>query len=174
MKKGAGLSILYLLITIVILILIAGFIGNKIFGKDGIVEKYKETENEYNKAEIVDILNQVVREKYVLDYSYAIENKLNPEEYCAPENLFKYLLDCNYIEQLKDIKDNLVQDQYYIIPESLHGDLIINRINENGSESNGTKVYKIKKLENKYMIYFVDKYGEEEELGELVLNPEIK
>ena len=174
MKKESGLSILSLIITIVILILIAGFLGNKIFGKNGIVEKYKETENEFNKAEIVDILNQVVREKYVLDYSYAIENKLNPDEYCAPENLFKYLLDCGYIEQLKDIKDNLVQDQYYIIPESLNGNLVMNAINENGSESNGTKVYKIKKLDSKYMIYFVDKYGDEEELGELVLNPVIK
>ena len=50
----------------------------------------------------------------------------------------------------------------------------MNAINENGSESNGTKVYKIKKLDSKYMIYFVDKYGDEEELGELVLNPVIK
>lgn len=174
MKKESGLSIVSLIVTIVILIIIAAFVGNKIFGKDGLVEKYKETENNYNKAEIVDILNQVVREKYVLDYNYAVENNLKPEEYCAPENLFKYLLDCGYLEQLKDIKDNLVQDQYYIIPESLNGNLAMNAINENGSESNGTKVYKVKKLENKYMIYFVDKYGDEEELGELVLNPIIK
>ncbi len=174
MKKEAGLSILSLIITIVILLVIAAFLGNKIFGKNGIFEKYKETENEYNKAEIVDILNQVAREKYVLDYNYAIENNLKPEEYCSPDNLFKYLLDCGYLEQLKDIKDNLVQDQYYIIPESLNGNLAMNAINENGSESNGTKVYKVKKLENKYIIFFVDKYGDEEELGELDLNPVIK
>ncbi|MBQ7410192.1 MAG: hypothetical protein IJW20_02290 [Clostridia bacterium] len=174
MRKEDGLSIISLIITIVILVLIAGFVGNKIFGKDGIVEKYKESENNYNKAEIVDKLNQIIREKYVLDYQYAVENKLKPEEYCTADNFFKYLLDCGYIEQLKDINDNLVQDQYYIIPESLHGNLAMNAINENGSESNGTKVYKIKKLENRYMIYFVDKYGEEEELGELIMNPDIK
>ena len=45
-------------------------------------------------------------------------------------------------------------------------------INENGSASNGTKVYKIKKIEGKYWIYFVDKYGEEEKVGELILDPE--
>lgn len=174
MRKEDGLSIISLIITIVILVLIAGFVGNKIFGKDGIVEKYTETDNEFNKSEIVDKLNQIIREKYVLDYKYAVDNNLNPSDYCTADNFFKYLLDSGYIEQLKDIKDNLVQDQYYIIPESLHSDLAMNAINENGSESNGTKVYKIKKLEDKYMIYFVDKYGEEEELGELIMNPDIK
>ena len=46
-------------------------------------------------------------------------------------------------------------------------------VNENGSDSNGTKVFKIKKVEEKYMIYFVDKFGEETELGELVIKPEV-
>ena len=66
----------------------------------------------------------------------------------------------------------MVEDQYYIKPNALKGDIATSVINENGSESNGTKVYKIKKIEEKYLIYFVDKYGEEEELGELILNPE--
>ena len=35
-------------------------------------------------------------------------------------------------------------------------------------------LFKIKKLEDKFMIYFVDKYGEEEELGELIIYPDIK
>mgnify|MGYP003290657948 CR=1 FL=1 len=37
------------------------------------------------------------------------------------------------------------EDQYYIKPDSLKTDLATDVINENGSESNGTKVYKIKK-----------------------------
>ena len=49
-----------------------------------------------------------------------------------------------------------------------------NEINENGSDSNGTKLFKIKKIEDKFMIYFVDKDGKEEELGELIIFPEIK
>ena len=64
--------------------------------------------------------------------------------------------------------------QYYINPNKLNGDLATSVINENGSDSNGTKVFKLKKVENedKYKIWFVDKYGEEEELGELIITPE--
>ena len=49
-----------------------------------------------------------------------------------------------------------------------------NEINENGSDSNGTKLFKLKKIDERFMIYFVDKYGEEDELGELIIFPEIK
>ena len=75
-------------------------------------------------------------------------------------------------DAIYDINDNLVQDQYYIRAEALKSDLATGVINENGSESNGTKVYKIKKLDDKYMIFFVDKYGDEEELGELIIKSE--
>ena len=172
MRKGDGLSIAGIFFIIIILIIVAAIAANKIFGKDGMVDKFTEADNEYNKTEIVDSLNLVIKEKYVLDYKYASENNLNPEELCTTENFFKYLQESNYIEQLKDINDNLVENQYYIKPDSLKGDIATSVINENGSESNGTKVYKIKKIEDKYLIYFVDKYGEEEELGELIINPE--
>ena len=173
MRKEDGLSIIGLVVMIAILVVVALVVVNKIFGKDGMVEKYEASDNEYNKTEIVEKLNLLIKEKYVLDYKYATENQKDPAEYCNADSFFNYLLDNGYIEQLKDINDNLVEDQYYINTDALHTDLATNEINKNGSESNGTKVYKIKKLEDKYMIYFVDKYGDEEELGELVMNPEI-
>lgn len=173
MKKGNGFSIVgSIIIVIIILLIIAFFAGDKIFGRNGMVDKIKEAENEFNKTEIVDSLNLVIKEKYVLDYKYASENDLKPEEFCTQENFFKYLLDNGYIEQLKDIKDNLVENQYYIKAESLNGDIETGIINKNGSQSNGTKIYKIKKFEGKYLIYFVDKYGDEENVGELILDPE--
>lgn len=172
MRKGDGLSIAGMFLLIIILIAGAIFAAKKIFGRDGVVDQITAVDNEYNKVEIVDSLNLVIKEKYVLDYKYAIENNLKPEEICTTDNFFKYLLENGYIEQLKDINDNLVQDQYYIRADSLKSDLATGVINENGSGSNGTKVYKIKKIEDKYMIYFVDKYGDEEELGELIINPE--
>lgn len=173
MKKGNGFSIVgSIIIVIIILLIIAFFAGDKIFGRNGMVDKIKEAENEFNKTEIVDSLNLVIKEKYVLDYKYASENDLKPEEFCTQENFFKYLLDNGYIEQLKDIKDNLVENQYYIKAESLNGDIETGIINKNGSQSNGTKIYKIKKFEGKYLIYFVDKYGDEEKVGELILDPE--
>ena len=173
MKKGNGFSIVgSIIIVIIILLIIAFFAGDKIFGRNGMVDKIKEAENEFNKTEIVDSLNLVIKEKYVLDYKYASENDLKPEEFCTQENFFKYLLDNGYIEQLKDIKDNLVENQYYIKAESLNGDIETGIINKNGSQSNGTKIYKIKKFEGKYLIYFVDKYGDEENVGELIVDPE--
>lgn len=85
----------------------------------------------------------------------------------------QYLLDSNYIEQLKDIKNNPVQDQYFINPDALNSDIATGALKENGSEGNGTKIFKLKKIEDKYLIYFVDKYGNEEELGELIMKPEV-
>lgn len=173
MKKEEGLSIIALIIIIVILLIIAFITANIIFGKNGVVDQIKEVDDEYNKTEIVEKLNLIIKEKYVLDSKYALENNKDIEEVCNAETLFTYLLDNGYIEELKDINDNVVVDQYYINPDSLNSDIATNAINENGSNSNGTKVYKVKKIDDKYMIYFVDKYGNEEELGELVLNPEI-
>lgn len=173
MRKENGMSTIGLIFIIVILIIIAVIAINKIFGKNGIWNEYKKADTDYNKTEIVDCLDLIIKEKYVLDSKAAIENKQDVNQVCTSENMFKYLLDEGYIEQLKDIKDNLVQDQYYINAEKLDGDIVTNVINANGSESNGTKIFKIKKTEEKYMIYFVDKYGEEEELEELVLIPEV-
>ena len=173
MNREDGLSIISLIIIIILLVVIAVVAVNKIFGKDGVVNQIKEADNDYNKTEIVDNLNLVVKEKYVLDSKYALENDLKIEDVCNETVLFQYLLDEGYIEELKDINDNLVADQYYINPDAFKSDIASNAINENGSNSNGTKVYKVKKIDNKFMIYFVDKYGEEEELGELNLKPEV-
>lgn len=173
MRKEDGLSIISLIIIVVILIVILGMAAKVIFGEDGIVEKYSQADNEYNKSEIVEKLNFIIKEKYVLDYKFALENKKDINELYTEETAFQYLLDNGHIEPLKDIDDNLVEDQYFINAETLNSDIATNAIRANGSKGNGTKIYKIKKVEEKLEIFFVDKYGEEEEIGELILKPEI-
>lgn len=173
MRREDGLSIVALIIIIVILVIVAVFAYYKIFGDDGIVSQYSEIDTEYNKDEIVEKLNFLVKEKYVFDTKYATENNLNIDEIYNTENLMKYLVDEGYIEELKDVNDNVVLDQYYINADKLNGDIATHAINENGSDSNGTKIFKIKKIEEKYMIYYVDKYGEETELGEFLVHPEV-
>lgn len=170
MRKEDGLSAIALIFIVVILILIAGFAFNKI---QHVVNDLKETDVEYNKTEIVEKLNLIVKEKYVKDYKFAQENSLNIDEIYNPDTVINHLLEHNYIEQLKDIDDRLVQDEYYINADSLNSDIATQVINENGSNSNGTKVFKIKKLEERYMIYFVDKYGDQTEIGELNMKPEV-
>ena len=73
MRKGDGLSIAGMFLLIIALIALAFFAGDKIFGKDGVMDKITEADNQYNKVEIVDSLNLIVKEKYVLDYKYAIK-----------------------------------------------------------------------------------------------------
>lgn len=170
MRKQDGLSIIALVIIIAILVVIAGFIYNK---AKNVVDEFKETDTEYNKVEIVEKLNLLVKEKYIKDYQYAQEFNQNIDEVFNPETVINYLTENRYIEQLKDIDDRLVQDEYYINADSLNSDIATQVINENGSQSNGTKVFKIKKIEDKYMMYFVDKYGEQEEIGELNMKPEV-
>lgn len=170
MRKEDGLSAIALIFIVVILVVIAGFAFNKV---QHVVDDLKETDVEYNKTEIVEKLNLIVKEKYVKDYKYAQENNKKIEEIYTSDAVINYLLEDNYIEQLKDIDDRLVQDEYYINANSLNSDIATQVINENGSNSNGTKVFKIKKIEEKYMIYFVDKYGEQSEIGELNMNPEV-
>lgn len=173
MTREDGLSIISLIIIIVILLLVAGFAVHKIFGENGVVNKLSEADDEYNQTEIVDKLNLIVKEKYILDYKYAQENQKNIDEIYTNETVIKYLLDKKMIEEFKDVNDNLVENEYFINPEFLNTDLAVNAIKENGSEGNGTKVYKIKKINEKYMIYFVNKEGEEKELGELILKPKV-
>lgn len=170
MRKEDGLSIIALIFIIVILAVIAGFAYNKL---QHVVNDIKETDIEYNKAEIVDKLNIIIKEKYVKDYKFAQENNKKIDEIYTSEAVINYLLENNYIEQLKDIDDRLVQDEYYINANSLNSDIATEVINENGSNSNVTKVFKIKKIEEKYMIYFVDKYGNQTEIGELNMKPEV-
>lgn len=170
MRKEDGLSAIALIFIIVILVVIVGFAFDKV---QHVVDDLKETDVEYNKTEIVEKLNLIVKEKYVKDYKFAQENNQKIEEIYTADVVINYLLENNYIEQLKDIDDRPVKDEYYINANSLNSDIATQVINENGSNSNGTKVFKIKKIEEKYMIYFVDKYGEQTEIGELNMNPEV-
>ena len=173
MKREDVFSMLTLILGIAVVIGLAILIGTRLFGEKGIIDQYKEADVEYNKTEIVEKMNLIIKQKYVLDYKYASENNENIEEIYTEDAVFNYLLEEKYIEPLRDINDNLVEDQYYINPDALNSDISTAVLNENGSESNGTKLFKLKIIEDKYMIYFVDKYGEEEELGELILKPEV-
>lgn len=173
MGKKTFFSIVGLILGIVFIIAIAVVAINKVFGNNGVLKQVKDEDTEYNKTEVVEKLNLIIKEKYFGDYKYAQENKKDINEIYTEQTLFQYLKDNKYIEDLKDINDNLVADQYYINTDSLNRDIVSYEVNPNGSEGNGTKVFKIKKVESKYMIYFVDKYGTEEELGELIINPQI-
>ena len=171
MKKNEGLSIIVLILISIMILVGVGFAANWAWNK---ISEVREADTEYNKEEVVSNLNMLIKEKYFFEYKYASENHVDFSELYTTEKVIQSLIDNGHIEQLKDINDNLVADQYYIHPETLKSDFSENEINENGSDSNGTKLFKLKKIDERFMIYFVDKYGEEDELGELIIFPEIK
>ena len=73
MRKEDGLTIIPLVIIVALLIVLAVFAVKFVFGRNGVVDQLKEADNEYNTTEIVDNLNLIVKEKYVLDSKYALE-----------------------------------------------------------------------------------------------------
>ena len=170
MRREDGLSVIALIIIIVLLLAIIGAVGYKVWVT---FNEVKDDATAYNKEEIAEKLNLMIKEKYVLDYKYASENNQKIEDFYNDEYVINYLVENKYIEQLRDVEDNPVENQYYINAGQLNSDLSTEFINANGSKSNGTKLFKVKKVEDKYHICFVDKFGEEEDLGELVLKPEV-
>ena len=67
MKKGNGFSIVgSIIIVIIILGVVAFFAGDKIFGRNGMVDKLKEADNEFNKT---------INEKENKEMTKSTENK---------------------------------------------------------------------------------------------------
>lgn len=170
MKREDGFSAVSLIIAVVIIVIVVGVIISNALK---LVNQYKEEDTEFNKMEVVDTLNNLVKGKYVLDSKFAQENNQNIDEIFNQNTVIQYFIEKQYIEQLKDIEDNPVENQYYINPDALNSDIVTDTLKENGSNGNGTKIFKIKKVEDRYLIYFVDKYGQEEELGEINMKPEV-
>ena len=73
MRREDGLSIISLVIIVVVLVIIAVIAFNKMFGEQGVVSQYTESDVEYNKTEMVEKLNLIVKEKYVLDYNMLLK-----------------------------------------------------------------------------------------------------
>ena len=116
MKKEDGLSIIALILLIVVVAAVLGVVGTKAWQ---IFQGMRDEDTEYNKTEIVEDVNLIVKEKYVFDYKYCLENNQNMDELYNETYLIDYLKTEGYIEDLRDINDNPVQDQYYINAEKL-------------------------------------------------------
>ena len=99
MKRENGASVIALILFIVVIVIIVGIALYKIFGSGGVLNQYTENDVEYNKTEIVEKMNLIVKEKYVLDYKYASENNQKIEDIYSADTVIQFLLDKNYIEQ---------------------------------------------------------------------------
>jgi hypothetical protein len=184
MNRYAGKASVKLIIVIAILAVV-GFFGYKLaVGRNGIITKVTKDEEKYNKSEILEEINLLITEKYLNVYSKATatgENKI--EEFYNDEKVIAYLKGysggedgtINY-EEAPDSTiyiEDLVDEEgcYYVKIENLKQDFITYGKGENVEDSND--YFFIKKVDDKYNLYYKNVNSEIEEIGELQMEPSI-
>lgn len=184
MKKERGLGLISLAIIIIILLILAGVAFKLILGSDGVLEKVTTEEVEYSKTEVLEELNLIIREKYLDAYNKAIEKGKtnNIEQYYTSDKVIKFLKGYSggesgedySIQDAKVIIEDLVNstDMYYIKISELNFD--ISNYGKGDNKENSKDFFFIKKQsEEIYKVYYKNVKGEDEEIGELDIKPEI-
>ena len=185
MENNKGLTLVALVITIIILLILAGVSLNVTIGDNGVLTKAKTVEIEYNKAEVLEELNIVNSEKYLDAYGKASKKgQVSIGDYYSGEKVIKFLLgysmdddgnistainsDDAYITELKDesFERDEGKDYYFIYLNKLKRD-----IDKYGKGNNGeTKDYfYIKCLDDseEYTVCYRNLDEQEEEIGKL-------
>ncbi len=195
MKNNRGATILPLVITIIILLVLAGIALYFTIGENGVVKKVEDEEITFNKDEVLEGLNIIIREKYLDAYSKGTKDgKNNLDQFYNGEKVIQFLLgysggedgnvDMNsqpdstkYIEVLSDSsfnKENFSKEEnvsyYFINLEELKRD--INRYGKGENGSSGDFFY-LKCSGDSYKVYYLNLNGEEEEIGDLQIKQEL-
>ncbi|MBR3697092.1 MAG: hypothetical protein IKM97_02310 [Clostridia bacterium] len=139
MKNNKGLTLVALIITIIVLLILAGISIWFVIGENGILTKATTVEETYNKSEVLEELNIIVTQKYLDAYNKATSNGNvdNLDEYYSLEKVIQYLLGHSggedgktyvdgetpdskvYIESLKNFTNTIEDTRYYVIIERL-------------------------------------------------------
>ncbi len=78
-NKNQGITLIALIVTIVVLLILAGVSINLVLGNNGVIKKSKEAKEEYNKSSVKEKVGLLLNE-------YAINNQTEEEA-----NLAKFL-----------------------------------------------------------------------------------
>lgn len=175
-------------VTVIIILVILGIVGvvayNMATGTDGILTKVTSDEEKYDKSEVLEEINFVIKEKYLEAYSKATvggENKI--QEFYNPEKVMAYLkghavkddgsvnleeapTQKIYIEDLVDEKDC-----YYININTFKRD--ITTYGKGKNEKDSKDYFFIKKDAEEYKLYYKDSDAKVEEIGALVFEQEM-
>lgn len=133
MKNNKGLTLVSLVVTIIVLLILAGVSLNMLIGDNGVLTKATTVEVSYNKGEVIEELNILSTEKYLEAYNEAVSagDVMNISQYYNPTTVINFLLgkdkDGNtvpgakvYIEPLNGEYDKSKNDtRYFIIVSSL-------------------------------------------------------
>jgi len=191
-------KIIAFLITIAILVGIGFGVYYFIFGENGLINKITSVENEYEKTEVLEKLNDLLKEKYMAIYN---ESKSNPEiklsesynsdvaiSYFFEKEILDYYYYSEYNEENNeykyiansDVNENTLKrnDLYYIKSKNIEN---VESFGNGEKYTSDLKVNKNdvfileKKTENDistYILKYYDKIGNEKEVGTIELaNP---
>lgn len=172
--KNGGITLIALVITIIVLLILAGVTIAMLVGDNGILTKTTEAQSEQDDATIKEAISLAWNEYQIEINESTGELTENAVKIASTENVTIRGEEQNYLAEptmsffdfLKDekgyINDNGVVNVQALIGETLS--------KGNGTD-NTTDVYKIEETEdNKYMLVYCDKNGIKEELSKFEEN----
>lgn len=163
-------KMLALVISIAIIVAIIVYAVIFIWGKDGLVTKATVGEVEWNKHEVIEEINILLKPIYVEAHNASVESGRSIDEFYNPNTIIIKLIEKNVIEPYKNIEGTVVENKYHIIVESLKGDISEYGKGENGSEKD---IFVIEWGDNGYAINYYDVEGELQNIGPLEVVQEI-
>ena len=192
MKKNKGLTLISLVVTIIILLIMAGVSINMIIGENGVLTQATTVEEEYNKGEVLEELNVMITEKYLDAYSKASgklsENgQLNLSQYYTGDKVIAFLRGWPGGESGDEIGESYPTDKPVVI-ENLNDSIAngeadaasedcyfinLNQLNRSitkyGKEANGSSkdYFYIQGRGENYKVIYRNLQGEPEIIGDL-------
>ena len=157
-SKQTGITLIALVVTIVVLLILAGVSVNALFGNSGIIEKAKEAQNRMNNAQESDLnaLNDL--DEFIDDATGRLPSTEDTTPY-YPDGTFSKVSRTNLSNGLV-IKDSIGNEYVWIeVPKSLYANSSYNTKKTTGDQkpSNSTDYDKIEYCLHKYTDYY--RYG---------------
>ena len=194
MKDNKGVTLVALVITIIVLLILAGVTLYLTIGENGVLRKAEKVEITFNKSEVLEALNIAITEKYLDAYSKATKDgKMNIKDHYDGDKVIYFLRGYESDENgnIMNSEENPPEStQKYIEP--LNGDSTgtkffvkldtlkrtINKYGkgENGSSTDYFYVETSKDAENKVnkaTLYYMNLDETPEEIGDLQIQQSI-
>ena len=176
-SKENGITLIALVVTIVVLLILAGVSVNELFGNSGIIEKAKDTQNRMNNAQERDLNAIGDLDEFIDDTTGILPSTEDTTPY-YPDGTFSKVKRTNLSNGLV-IKDSIGNEYVWIeAPKSLYDNEEYNTETTTGDKkpSNSVDYDKIEYCLHKYTDYyrrnkggtltnFTDTYSSEEATG---------
>ena len=172
MRNKNGLTLIALVIAIMVIVVLAGVTLKLTIGNDGVLTRAQEVEIEYNKNEVLEELNEVIKEKYL--QAYKESSGKNISDYYNEEKVIEFFIEKGYIEKLKNLSNEEIDNKYFINISALKRNITKYSLGKNGSEGNGKDLFYIDTTDSSaYLVNYVSPNGEVEEVGKLQIEQEL-